>query len=140
MSFIRPYTEVFRSFGRIIKQNGGIMSSVKTMFYTDDLKEGTLKGTDKYGNNYYENNKYFIGRNRWIVYNRNQGFCYDSSQIPAEWHGWLHYSTDETPIDNPPVKRKWMVDVHTENLSGTKECYVPYSTTRPKIESWQPPQ
>lgn len=55
-------------------------------------------------------------------------------------HGWLHYSTDETPIDNPPVKRKWMVDVHTENLSGTKECYVPYSTTRPKIESWQPPQ
>lgn len=28
---------------------------------------------------------WIAGRNRWIVYNRNQGFCYDSSQIPAEW-------------------------------------------------------
>ena len=28
---------------------------------TDDLKEGDLIGEDKYGNKYYENNKYFYG-------------------------------------------------------------------------------
>ena len=31
-------------------------------FRTDDLKEGTLIGEDKYGNKYYENNKYFYGK------------------------------------------------------------------------------
>ena len=30
-------------------------------FRTDDLKEGTLIGEDKYGNKYFENNKYFYG-------------------------------------------------------------------------------
>ena len=30
-------------------------------FRTDDLKEGNLIGEDKYGNKYFENNKYFYG-------------------------------------------------------------------------------
>lgn len=34
-------------------------------------------------------------------------------------------------------KYKWLAD-HTENLTGTKEQYMPYSTTRPKIEAWRP--
>lgn len=46
--------------------------------------------------------------------------------------------TDDTPVDKPPTMRKWMID-HQENMTGTKECYVPYSTTGPKIESWKPP-
>lgn len=36
-------------------------------------------------------------------------------------------------------KYKWFED-HTENMSGTNEQYVPYSTTRPKIEAWVPPK
>ena len=28
---------------------------------------------------------------------------------------------------------------HDENLSGTDQQYIPYSTTRPKIEAWKPP-
>ena len=28
----------------------------------DDLKEGTLVGEDKYGNKYYENKRYFYGK------------------------------------------------------------------------------
>jgi len=34
---------------------------------------------------------------------------------------------------------KWMVD-HTDNKSGTEDAYVPYSTTRNKIEPWRPGQ
>lgn len=37
-------------------------------FRQDEVKTGTLKGTDKYGNKYYENNYYFYGRNRWVEY------------------------------------------------------------------------
>lgn len=34
----------------------------------DNLRPGTLVGTDKYGNKYYENPHYFYGRNRWVEY------------------------------------------------------------------------
>ena len=34
-------------------------------FRTDDcLKEGTLIGEDKYGNKYYQNNRFFYGKNK----------------------------------------------------------------------------
>lgn len=36
-------------------------------------------------------------------------------------------------------KYHWMAD-HIENKSGTNDCYVPYSTTPPKIEAWKPPK
>merc|ERR1712137_320159 len=53
----------------IVKQNGGIRGSLYQIYRTDALKNGTLVGEDKYGNKYYENNRYFVGRNRWIIFN-----------------------------------------------------------------------
>lgn len=61
------------------------------LFRFDDLKTGTLVGTDKYGNKYYENPYYFYGRNRWVEYTDHVNMDYDGSQIPAEWYGWMHY-------------------------------------------------
>lgn len=55
------------------------------------MKIGTLVGTDKYGNKYFENNYYFYGRNRWVEYAPHVHMDYDGSQIPAEWFGWMHY-------------------------------------------------
>lgn len=79
-----------------------------------------------------------IGRNRWIIYAEKTGFNYDGSQVPAEWFGWLHYKTDLPPHKDPNrPKYKWMID-HTPNPSGTPNAYMPYSTTRPKIEAWKP--
>jgi len=52
--------------GRLIKQHGGIRGAYMAFYRTDDLKEGQLIGEDKYGNKYYQNNKYFYGRNRWV--------------------------------------------------------------------------
>ncbi|KAA0196367.1 NADH dehydrogenase [ubiquinone] 1 alpha subcomplex subunit [Fasciolopsis buskii] len=117
---------------------------------TDELKWGRHVGTDYLGNKYYENNKYFLGRNRWVVYGNRFGWDYEGSQVPPEWfvstmlnisrcrHRWLHYMTDENPADKPPEKKEWMIQ-HSENttLDPTKK-YVPYSTTRPKVEPWKP--
>ena len=64
-------------------------------------------------------------------------FDYDGSQIPAEWHGWMHYNTDIPPTVRPPVKYKWMAK-HTENFTGTDRAYVPYDTVPQKIQAWVP--
>ncbi|KAI8781707.1 NADH dehydrogenase 1 alpha subcomplex subunit 12 ndufa12/DAP13 [Biomphalaria glabrata] len=124
---------------RIISHNNGIIGSFLKMFRHDDLKWGTLVGEDKYGNKYYENNYYFFGKNRWVSYPQSSGFDFDASEIPPEWHRWMHYMTDDPPTKVPLPQRKWMAD-HTMNLTGTSREYVPYSTTRPKIQSWVPPK
>ncbi|KAG5333879.1 NDUAC dehydrogenase, partial [Acromyrmex charruanus] len=130
----------FATLFRTIRDHGGITGSFKTFFRVDELKSGTLVGEDKYGNRYYENNMHFIGRNRWVIYADKVGLNYDGSQVPPEWFGWLHYKTDLPPHEDPSrPKYKWMMD-HQPNMSGTDQAYMPYSTTRPKIEPWRPPQ
>ncbi|KAF6204119.1 hypothetical protein GE061_002459 [Apolygus lucorum] len=125
---------------KVLKQNGGITGSLFKLFRQDELKHGDLVGEDKYGNKYFENNYYFYGRNRWVEYSDQVFLNYDGSQVPAEWFGWLHYKTDLPPHKDPNrPKYHWMAD-HKENKSGTNEQYVPYSTTRPKIEAWVPPK
>ncbi|KYM79897.1 putative NADH dehydrogenase [ubiquinone] 1 alpha subcomplex subunit 12 [Atta colombica] len=125
---------------RTIRDHGGIIGSFKTLYRVDELKSGTLVGEDKYGNRYYENNIHFIGRNRWVIYADKVGLNYDGSQVPPEWFGWLHYKTDLPPHEDPSrPKYKWMMD-HQQNMSGTDQAYMPYSTTRPKIEPWRPSQ
>ncbi|XP_065911727.1 NADH dehydrogenase [ubiquinone] 1 alpha subcomplex subunit 12-like isoform X2 [Dysidea avara] len=103
-----------------------------------DLRIGELVGTDSVGNKYYQNNNYFFGRNRWVFYAKKRGE-YDASDVPAEWHGWLHYTTDDPPTLKPPTQRKFLSE-HIANKTGSNEAYVPYSTTRPKVQSWKPPQ
>ncbi|KAL5112048.1 putative NADH dehydrogenase ubiquinone 1 alpha subcomplex subunit 12 [Taenia crassiceps] len=46
--------------------------------------------------------------------------------------------SDETPIQSPPERRSWMLD-HQENRTLEESAkYVPYSTTKPKVEPWIP--
>ena len=108
------------------------------IYRIDAYKRGTLIGIDKYGNKYYQNKAYFYGRSRWVVYTESVYLDYDGSQVPAEWHNWLHYMCDDPPTQNPRVNYPWMVD-HKQNLSGSNKQYVPYSTTPPKIKAWSPP-
>lgn len=51
---------------------------------------------------------YFMGRNRWVEYADKVKMDYDGSQIPAEWHGWMHYTTDIPPTTAPPPVYKWL--------------------------------
>ncbi|XP_016944984.1 probable NADH dehydrogenase [ubiquinone] 1 alpha subcomplex subunit 12 [Drosophila suzukii] len=131
---INRLTKLFQ----IVREAGGLKNAYLKLYRNDDLKIGTLVGIDKYGNKYFENPYYFYGRNRWIEFAPHVNMDYDGSMIPAEWYGWMHYKTDLPPIrDGCRPKHKWIAD-HSENLSGTKEAYYPYTTTPNKVEAWDP--
>jgi NADH dehydrogenase (ubiquinone) 1 alpha subcomplex subunit 12 len=78
------------------------------------------------------------GRSRWIVYNPKYGLDYDGSQIDPEWHPWIHYMTDEPPTVRKPVNYKWVDSKPQDNKTGSVDQYVPYTTTKPKVEAWIP--
>lgn len=76
-----------------------------------------LVGRDEFGNNYFEDSTESFGRNRWVEYarpNKLAGWTrvddspvvahdgttdhgFDASMVGPQWHGWLHYMSDETP-------------------------------------------
>ncbi len=78
------------------------------------------------------------GKSRWVVYNEKYGLDYDATQIDPEWHGWIHYTTDEPPTVKKPITYKWVDTAPEENLTATRGQYVPYSTVKPKVEAWVP--
>jgi len=94
-------------------------------------------GSDEFGNSYFE------GRNgkRYIVYKGSA----EASKIPAEWHGWIHYTTDIAPININTRKHSWQ-KIHLPNLTGTKNAYSPQvakknsSVAKEKkpYQSWHP--
>ncbi|KDN41165.1 NDUFA12-domain-containing protein [Tilletiaria anomala UBC 951] len=104
-----------------------------------DIKAGTLVGVDRNGNQYFENLKDEIpGRHRWIDYHQ----LYDSnvSQIDPEWHSWLHHIRKDPPAKDEAIQegRQSWIKPSVENLTGTPGAFKTYSTTAPKINSWQP--
>ncbi|KAF9364442.1 hypothetical protein BGX34_001542 [Mortierella sp. NVP85] len=107
-----------------------------------DTKVGTLVGTDKFGNKYYENLNESYGRTRWVQFAKEDTYFsraeMNASQVPAEWHGWLHRMLDAPPtVDTTMVAPKWGVE-YTENLTGGPKAFKTYNTTRPKVEAWAP--
>ena len=75
---------------------------------------GRPVGSDPAGNRYYEDKRARPGlpARRWVLYSGEV----DASQVPAEWHAWLHYTTNE-PI--PLASRKPWQKPHQPNLTGT---------------------
>lgn len=128
----------FVNLREMIKRNGGIGASIGKLARMDDMRFGCYVGEDKYGNKYYEDKTFFVGRSRWVEYAKYLNLEYNASQIPPEWFGWIHYRTDIPPTeDNMKMyKWKWMLD-HSENATGTTDSYMPYDTTRPKIKAWK---
>eukprot|EP01137_Pigoraptor_chileana_P016506 Opistho-2@73384 len=102
-----------------------------------DLRAGTLVGEDSLGNKYFEDNTRPLGRNRWVEYKSWND--YEASQITAEWHRWMHNISDFPPANDPRMNyRPKFLATYKPNLSGTKDEYVPYSTTPSKIQEWIP--
>lgn len=92
----------------------------------------TKVGSDEFGNCYFEAKD---GR-RFIIY---KGMA-EPSKIPAEWHGWIHYSYDMTPININTKKYSWQ-KIHLPNLTGTKNAHSPKNSTtinKKPYQSWQP--
>jgi NADH:ubiquinone oxidoreductase subunit len=77
-------------------------------------------GRDATGNIYYEDKRARPGMRtrRWIGY----AGAPEASDVPPEWHAWLHYTTDA------PIKvvspRPW-VKPHEPNHTGTAQGYRP---------------
>ncbi|XP_061430037.1 NADH dehydrogenase [ubiquinone] 1 alpha subcomplex subunit 12 [Lethenteron reissneri] len=123
---------------------GGLRGSLWQIMRMDEFRIGTLVGMDKYGNKYYEDKRNFFGRHRWVDYtwkmnDKDTFWDKDGSMVPPEWHRWLHSIADEPPTTHPPEQRPFIWKEHKMNMSGFNRQYVPYSTVRPKIESWVPP-
>lgn len=88
-------------------------------------RHGEHVGTDAQGNKYYRarngKSKTTEGwERRWVIY----AGANDASNVPAEWHGWLHHSYDAVPESHLPPPRIWEVD-YTPNATGTPAAYRP---------------
>ncbi len=92
----------------------GIGTKLTTCF------RGKHVGTDQFGNRYFEERGRMKGRRRrrWVMF---KGMA-EPSKVPAEWHGWLHYTLDK-PL--PEQKRHNWQKPHQPNLTGTQGRYLP---------------
>ncbi|KAG9074271.1 hypothetical protein FS749_005308 [Ceratobasidium sp. UAMH 11750] len=118
----------------------GLKEYVRQMWYIGDAKSGRFVGADKFGNRYFENNnaeEEIPGRHRWVDYRQHE---YNASQIPAEWHAWMHHIRLLPPTEDKALQesqRPWQTPF-LENLTGTRGAYRPYNTAAPKITAWEP--
>lgn len=77
---------------------------------------GTLKGTDYYGNRYYEilpNPS--IGKrkgNRWFVPVEKENF---EQELPAEWEAWLRGRRKEPPAEEELMKNLAIMEMKKKN-------------------------
>lgn len=86
--------------------------------------QGEYVGGDELGNRYYRQRAGRKGpfglQRRWVVY-RNLA---EASQVPAEWHAWLHHMVDTPPTEEAYTPKPWQKP-HKPNLTGTGEAYRP---------------
>lgn len=110
-------------FLRAIKE-WGVSGTFKKLYKMRTLKFGSLIGVDKYGNEYYENTiDYPHGQHRWVEYAGDKNFYQiDASNVPAEWHLWLHGTTAE-----PPTDRKTGSSWRNEPLANAVGSSAPYA-------------
>lgn len=83
--------------------------------------KGTQIGADAVGNRYFTERRPSPRRarvRRWVIYPR----IADPSSVPAEWHAWLHYTTD-APLTGMP-RHGWQKP-HLANATGTAAAYRP---------------
>lgn len=84
---------------------------------------GKQVGKDAFGNRYYEargNWRQGAKKKRWVIYAGKA----EPSKVPAEWHGWLHYTRDALPDAALAKQYRWQRQ-HLPNLTGTKHRYLP---------------
>ncbi|KAK4362801.1 hypothetical protein RND71_018042 [Anisodus tanguticus] len=142
-----------RNFARELREEGYLQTKIHNI-------GATLVGVDKFGNKYYEKlgdtqygrrseemlcvatykNDYIpllLGRHRWVEYAQKDR--YNASQVPAEWHGWLHHITDHTGDELLLLKPKRYGLEHRENFSGEGDAYIYHSkghTLNPGQRDW----
>ncbi len=92
-----------------------------TRLYT--WRKGRQVGQDEFGNRYYLQTR-GVGPlgvpSRWVIYPSLS----EPTQVPPDWHGWLHHTVDEVPTDEDYQAKPWQKP-HQMNLTGTARAYRP---------------
>lgn len=109
------------------------------------LRKGHRVGTDEFGNTYYVQRS-GVGPlgvpRRWVIYKN----LAEASQVPPDWHGWLHYTVDTPPTEEKYTPKPWQKP-HRMNMTGTREAWRPSGSIlaaaqRPKAtgdyKPWRP--
>eukprot|EP00003_Mantamonas_plastica_P027456 TRINITY_DN5893_c1_g1_i3.p1 TRINITY_DN5893_c1_g1~~TRINITY_DN5893_c1_g1_i3.p1 ORF type:complete len:124 (+),score=38.38 TRINITY_DN5893_c1_g1_i3:70-441(+) len=105
-------------------------------------KGGKEVGVDKFGNRYMFNPDLQPGRQRWIEYASDD---VDATQIPAEWHSWVHYLADEPPSEETGKGIVFKME-HVENPSNSGELdkiylprghYLRGKGMKKDVETWE---
>jgi NADH:ubiquinone oxidoreductase subunit len=95
-------------------------------------RQGRLVGSDDFGNRYYVQ-KRGVGPlgvpRRWVVYKS----LAEPSQVPPDWHGWLHYTFDDPPTATQYSPRPWQKP-HVMNMTGTAKAYRPSGSILTDVE------
>lgn len=100
-----------------------ILTKLKAKFFCQKV------GIDEFGNQYFQDKQ-----KRLVIY---KGIA-EPSKIPAEWHGWIHYTTDELPTNSSAHRYHWQ-KTHLPNLTGTKNSYSPKrNKISPVYQAWNP--
>lgn len=99
----------------------GVLSPLS--FLLTVWRRGEFVGEDQNGNKYYRANprKGYKHDQRWVLYKDEP----DASQIPPEWHGWMHHQTDMVPsVEALSYRKEWQLP-HKPNMTGTDLAYRP---------------
>lgn len=84
---------------------------------------GKHVGTDEMGNKYYVQSQ-GVGPlgvpRRWVIFSNGA----EATNISADWHGWMHHTTDQLPTAEPYQVKPWQKP-HLPNQTGTPGAYRP---------------
>lgn len=122
--------------------NVGFKRAAWQIMFLNDTKSGVLRGTDDYGNRFYETKDpvEIHLRTRWVEY--ADGWKLDMSQVEPGWHYWLGYGTDTIPTEvqgsEKAIRGYPLPAKHKQNMTNTMGAYVPYNTAKPKCAGWSP--
>lgn len=112
-------------------------ATIGTRLYT--RRCGEKVGEDEMGNVFYRTRD---GKRRWVIYAGEA----EASNVPPDWHGWLHHTFDEPPPGGKLPRMDWEKD-HKPNMTGSDAAYRPPGsiltpTRRPPAggdyEAWNP--
>ena len=86
----------------------GLKGTIMKLYTNGDVKFGKKVGEDQFGNEYFENAvDYPYGQHRWVE-NMKQPHDFCPSMVPAEWHSWLHSTTDHLPTSERAFDYKYL--------------------------------
>jgi NADH:ubiquinone oxidoreductase subunit len=98
----------------------GILSNVQMLLFT--ALKGSSVGVDQFGNKYYRGKprRGTKQERRWVMYAGTP----EASQVPPEWHGWLHRQTNVVPEKTNKYRQNWIKPPQA-NMTGTPKAYMP---------------